>query len=45
MIQILVLPCDKLIYFGWGQFNMEEEAQLLDDQKLRKVETESDRFV
>ena len=26
----------ELVSFGWGQFDMEEEAKLLDENKLRK---------
>ena len=35
----------ELISFGWGQFDMEEEAKLLDENKLRKDQTAADRFV
>ena len=35
----------ELISFGWGQFDMDEEAKLLDQNKLRKNEILSDRIV
>ena len=35
----------ELISFGWGQFDMDEEAKLLDQNKLRKNEILADRIV
>jgi len=34
-----------LIGFGWGQFNVEEEAKLLDENRLRKEKPPLERYV
>jgi hypothetical protein len=40
--QIIV---SELISFGWGQFDMDEEAKMLDENKLRKDQNAADKMV
>ena len=35
----------ELISFGWGQFDMDEEAKLLDQNKLRKKDAPTNAIV
>ena len=34
-----------LVNFGWGQLNIDEEAKLLDENKLRKEKPPLEKYV
>ena len=40
-----ILILTDLISFGWGQFNIDEEAKLLDENKLRKEKPPLEKYV
>ena len=40
-----ILIITDLISFGWGQFNIDEEAKLLDENKLRKEKPPLEKYV
>ena len=42
---LVCLILAELIHFGWGQFSMDEEARLLDENHLRKEKPLLERYV